>query len=300
MQYWQSWTEPPRTPPLILRFFFVLILTFFSYGVAVSQQRETVDTSKTQLVQQKAALTQELLQLEKRLKEIRATLQSIDQTNDPGLEHNTLVSRKPVQQEHIDVLEAINVVSTKLQRLPVGITRETAPRSWIDNQPAKNFRESLEGMPGIVLRQRNGPRDFSISIRGLGAKQTFGARKIKMYEDGFSLTQSDGLSRLDLPDPWFMKAIDVERGASSALHGNFALGGTVNFRTRLGQDIHGIETLTQAGSYGYQKYATAIGQQYTNSNTAVFVSHERGDGFRAHSEFGTTTVPPRRQSSVQH
>ncbi len=30
-----------------------------------------------------------------------------------------------------------------------------------------------------------------------------------MYEDGFIQTQSDGLSRLDIHDPWFMRSIEV-------------------------------------------------------------------------------------------
>lgn len=109
-----------------------------------------------------------------------------------------------------------------------------------------------------------------------------------MFEDGFDLTQSDGLSRLDMQDPWFMEAIDVERGASSALYGNYALGGIVNFRTRRGRDIKGVETFTNVGSYGYQKYATAIGKEYKHMDAAVFVSHERGDGYQEHGKF----LPP--------
>ena len=49
-------------------------------------------------------------------------------------------------------------------------------------------------------------------IRGQGAKTTFAVRDIKIYEDGFVQTQSDGLSRLDMHDPRFMRSTEVIRG----------------------------------------------------------------------------------------
>ena len=95
-------------------------------------------------------------------------------------------------------------------------------------------------------------------IRGQGAKTAFAVRDIKMYEDGFIQTQSDGLSRLDIHDPWFMRSVEVTRGASSSLYDNYALGGMVHFRTRRGSDINGFETFLSGGSYGYHKQAFAI------------------------------------------
>ncbi len=240
--------------------------------------------------QDREALENELDSLTTRLEAIKAKLKSLSQSSPTPTTPSSQQTEAKLNEEKIQVLDEINIVSTRIVQAPQGITRSVVSRDHIDNQPAKDFRESLESIPGVVLRQRNGPRDFSISIRGFGAKQAFGVRKIKMFEDGFSLTQSDGLSRLDLQDPWFMESITVENGPSSALNGNFALGGTVDFRTRRGRDIDGVETFVVAGSYGYQKYATAIGKEYKHMDAAVFVSHERGDGFRDHSEFDTTTV----------
>ena len=122
------------------------------------------------------------------------------------------------------------------------------------------MKESMESLPGVVLRQANGPRDFSMMIRGQGAKTTFAVRDIKIYEDGFMQTQSDGLSRLDIQDPWFMRSVEVTRGASSSLYDNYALGGMVQFRTRRGSDINGDETFLSGGSFGYHKEALAVGQ----------------------------------------
>ena len=129
------------------------------------------------------------------------------------------------------------------------------------------MKESMESLPGVVLRQANGPRDFSMMIRGQGAKTSFAVRDIKIYEDGFIQTQSDGLSRLDIQDPWFMRSVEVTRGASSSLYDNYALGGMVHFSTRRGSDINGVETFLSGGSFGYHKEALAVGTAISRTST---------------------------------
>ena len=78
------------------------------------------------------------------------------------------------------------------------------------------------------MKQGNGPRDMGVSIRGSNARNGFGIRNIVIFDDGFPVTQPDGLSRSDLIDPHAYGAIDVIRGPSSALYGNYATGGAVN------------------------------------------------------------------------
>ncbi|PJA81123.1 MAG: TonB-dependent receptor [Nitrospirae bacterium CG_4_9_14_3_um_filter_51_5] len=266
----------------------VLILTVSCFALpAFAAVEPNPSAAKEELLKRREALEGELQRLNTQLTDIQHQLKTLEKVDEIP---DTLTRKTELQQREVQVLQEISVVGSRIHPEPIGITRSTTPRSQMDNQPAKDFRESLESQPGIILRRRNGPRDFSIAIRGFGAKQGFGVRKIKLFEDGFDLTQSDGLSRLDLNDPWFMESTVVERGASSALYGNFALGGMVDFRTRKGRDINGVETFTSVGSYGYQKYATAIGKEYDSLDAAVFVSHERGDGFQEHSEFDTTTV----------
>ncbi|MBM4134084.1 MAG: Plug domain-containing protein [Nitrospira sp.] len=52
---------------------------------------------------------------------------------------------------------------------PEGVTRSAAPREEFTEQPTRHMRESLESLPGMTVRQGDGPRDFNISIRGSGA-----------------------------------------------------------------------------------------------------------------------------------
>ena len=106
-------------------------------------------------------------------------------------------------------------------------------RSQPVRQPAGvTVADVLRESPGISVKQGNGPRDIGISIRGSNARNGFGIRNLVIFDDGFPVTQPDGLSRSDLIDPRAYGAIDVIRGPSSALYGNYATGGALNFRTR--------------------------------------------------------------------
>jgi iron complex outermembrane receptor protein len=183
-----------------------------------------------------------------------------------------------------------SIVSSRLQKRPEGVSLAATLPSETESQPTRTMRESMESLPGVVLRQANGPRDFSMMIRGQGAKTTFAVRDIKIYEDGFIQTQSDGLSRLDIHDPWFMRSVEVIRGASSSLYDNYALGGMVHFRTRRGSDINGVETFFSGGSYGFHKEAFAVGQQTDRLDVSLFASNVGEDGFIRNSDYTTQTL----------
>src|SRR5207247_6514121 len=104
----------------------------------------------------------------------------------------------------------------------------------IKDAPAFTVEELLQESPGVSFKQGNGPRDIGISIRGSNARNGFGIRNIVVLEDGFSVTQPDGLSRTDLLDPHAYGGVDVYRGPSSARFGKYATGRASNFRLRRG------------------------------------------------------------------
>jgi iron complex outermembrane receptor protein len=121
-------------------------------------------------------------------------------------------------------LADISIVSKRVQKHPEGLAFSATPRTETDSQPTRTMKEAMESLPGVILRSANGPRDFGVSIRGSGVKTTGVVRDLKFYEDGIGQTQSDGFSRLDMHDPWFMQSVEVTRGAASSLYDNAALG----------------------------------------------------------------------------
>lgn len=239
-------------------------------------------------------------QLRDQLKEILQELEDLQKGREstlPPAERPKTVTEKvaPEQTEGAEAipeyeLSDVSIVSKRFQKRPEGISLSATIPAETDSQPTRTMKESMESLPGVVLRQANGPRDFSIMIRGLGAKTTFAIRDIKIYEDGFIQTQSDGLSRLDLHDPWFMRSVEVTRGASSSLYDNYALGGMVQFRTRRGSDINGVETFLSGGSYGYQKYGLAVGQETDKIDIALLASQVKEDGYIQNSNYNTQTL----------
>jgi iron complex outermembrane recepter protein len=175
-------------------------------------------------------------------------------------------------------------------RTPAGQTVTSIPREPAKQAPAFSIGEILQDSPGISIKQGNGPRDVGISIRGSNARNGFGIRNIVMLDDGFPVTQPDGLSRSDLIDPHAYGAIDVYRGPSSATFGNYATGGAVNFRTRSGASINGAEYGSDVGSFGYLNNYLALGGRSGPFEHFLFASDVRGKGFIQHSGFDAQTV----------
>jgi iron complex outermembrane recepter protein len=158
------------------------------------------------------------------------------------------------------------------------------------NTPAVSIDTLLRNSPGLSFKQGNGPRDIGISIRGSNARNGFGVRNITVFEDGFPVTQPDGLSRTDLTDPNAYGGIDVYRGPSSALFGNYATGGAVNFRTKRGADLDGGEYGVQGGSFGNLSNYVLLGKKMGIVEASLFLSDVRGNGHLSHSGFNTETV----------
>jgi iron complex outermembrane recepter protein len=177
-----------------------------------------------------------------------------------------------------------------LNQAPSGQTATTVDRSQFDNRPSFSVSDVLRDSPGISVKQGNGPRDFGISIRGSNARNGFGIRNLVIFEDGFPVTQPDGLSRSDLIDPRAYGGIDVIRGPSSALYGNYATGGALNFRTRPGGTIDGVEIGSDGGSFGYLNNYVAAGKKAGNFESSLFMSDARGNGYIGNSWFNTQTV----------
>ncbi len=188
--------------------------------------------------------------------------------------------------------QAVGAAAARDQRSqsPPGQTATTIDRSRYDDRPAFSVGDILRESPGVSLKQGNGPRDLGISIRGSNARNGFGIRNIVVFEDGFPVTQPDGLSRSDLIDPHAYGAIDVIRGPSSALYGNYATGGAINFRTRPGGSIGGAEIGSEGGSFGYLNNYLTLGKKVGNFEGSLFASDVRGDGYLGNSRFNTRTV----------
>src|SRR5215471_4573956 len=104
-----------------------------------------------------------------------------------------------------------------------------------DNTPNVNVSEYLDGIPGVVARNRqNYAQDEQISIRGFGARSTFGVRGVRLYADGIPATAPDGQGQVSNFSLDSADRIEVLRGPFSALYGNSS-GGVIQIFTADGQ-----------------------------------------------------------------
>ncbi|MCX7899341.1 MAG: TonB-dependent receptor plug domain-containing protein, partial [Methylocystis sp.] len=177
-----------------------------------------------------------------------------------------------------------------IYREPTGQTFTTIKRETFTTTPLVTIGDLVAYSPGVSFKQGNGPRDNTISIRGSAARVNGALRNIVLMEDGFMMTQPDGFSRTDSTDPHAYAGVDVYRGPSSALFGNYANGGAINFRTRDGSEIDGVETGHDFGSFGYINNYVAAGKKIGNLDAAVFVSDVRGQGSTLNTKFDTQTI----------
>jgi iron complex outermembrane receptor protein len=94
-----------------------------------------------------------------------------------------------------------------------------------------NLSEGLAGVPGLSIRNRqNYAQDLQISIRGFGARSTFGVRGVRLYVDGIPASAPDGQGQTANFPIGSAARIEVLRGPYSALYGSSA-GGVISLYT---------------------------------------------------------------------
>ena len=121
------------------------------------------------------------------------------------------------------------VVSARLDQVPAFDT--PASITTIDLEPERRpgigISGTLAGVPGLIARDRqNYAQDTQLSIRGFGARATFGVRGIRLYTDGIPATMPDGQGQVSHFNLFGGGRIEVLRGPFSSLYGNSS-GGVV-------------------------------------------------------------------------
>jgi iron complex outermembrane receptor protein len=185
----------------------------------------------------------------------------------------------------------------KLAPIIVQVTRTdreqlTTPASvyYLDQQQGQgmnvNLSETLKGVPGLQLNNReNYAQDLQISIRGFGARSSFGVRGVRLYVDGIPASMPDGQGQSSNIDLNSLDHIEVLSGAFSSLYGNSS-GGTILTTTREGQGADSIELGYSAGSQhkGQTKLVVQGGSEHANEPSYIISSSYFDiEGFREHS-----------------
>jgi iron complex outermembrane receptor protein len=184
-------------------------------------------------------------------------------------------------------LSPIVVTATRFaessQDLPVSIDR--VDRHTIQSgQLQVNLSESLITVPGVSVESRqNYAQDLQLSIRGFGARSSFGVRGIRLYSDGIPGTMPDGQGQFSQFDLGSADHIEVLRGPFSALYGNSS-GGVIAVFTEDAKPGYLVDATAQYGTFNTQRYAAKTEGDDGVVNYVVDAAHFQTDGYRFHSE----------------
>ncbi|MEG3001016.1 MAG: TonB-dependent receptor [Comamonas sp.] len=173
--------------------------------------------------------------------------------------------------------------SPSLQALPASATVLDG-EALRDRQLQVNLSESLDRVPGLQIKNRqNYAQDLQLSVRGYGARSTFGLRGVRLYVDGIPATMPDGQGSLGHIDIASLERVEVLRGPYSALYGNSA-GGVVSMYTETPTGAPTVEGGFAVGSHGQKRLsAKASGQTSQGLSYSLSASRFLTDGYRDHS-----------------
>jgi len=190
-------------------------------------------------------------------------------------------------------LEEITVFATRIDeeqsKLPLAVG--TVGKQEIQRGRQRlGLDESLVNIPGLFFQNRyNFAQDLRISIRGFGARSSFGIRGIKIYVDDIPQTLPDGQSNVDAIDLGSTSRIEVIRSPVSSIFGA-ASGGVINITTEDPPEQPFVSTRANFGSYDYKRQQVKFGGRTDNLDYLINGSSTRLDGYRDHAKVSSSLI----------
>ncbi|MBG9386781.1 TonB-dependent receptor family protein [Caenimonas aquaedulcis] len=184
-------------------------------------------------------------------------------------------------------LPAVTVTATRTQAAPFEVPASVdvieGDRLRSAGRAEVNLSEGIAGVPGVAARDRqNYAQDLQLSIRGFGARSTFGVRGVRIYVDGIPATMPDGQGQLSHIDLSSAGRVELLRGPFSALYGNSS-GGVLQVFTERGAGPPVVSASFATGSDGLSRPSVRASGSTPSLGYSVGASHFTTDGFRDHS-----------------
>ncbi|KJV38457.1 TonB-dependent receptor [Acinetobacter brisouii] len=173
---------------------------------------------------------------------------------------------------------------TSYAKTPASVFRVNAPKQ--QDNIGVNLTEVLKGIPSLQLNNReNYAQDLQLSMRGFGARSTFGVRGIRLYVDGIPATMPDGQGQTSNIDLKSLDHLEVLTGPFSSLYGNSS-GGAILATTKEGQGRDSV-TMGYSGGSDQRSNSSIVlqGGAHAENEPAYVISSSYfdTDGYREHS-----------------
>lgn len=172
-------------------------------------------------------------------------------------------------------LDASAAAGTRLnlsvQETPASIT--VIDRQTMDERGVRNTQEALFGIPGLAVASPPGNGN-AVTWRG------FSGAQIAQLFNGIGV-QYDAIAARPV-DGWIYERVEAIGGPSSFLHGAGAVGGSINYVTRLAQlDRDDTQALATVGSFGGGMVAAGTNQRIGGDDAHDAI---RADATWSHSD----------------
>jgi iron complex outermembrane receptor protein len=179
-------------------------------------------------------------------------------------------------------LDPLLVTSPRSESDWLTLPMAVSARSVLD-QPGEQLLtldSLLAPVPGAVSQSRyNLAQGMRLSIRGFGARSSFGVRGVRVLVDGVPLTMPDGQTEMDGLDASLVERIEVIRGPSSTIHGN-AAGGVLSIETRQPSETPRTQLEITGGELGYRRARAETSGTVGSLGGLLAVSSTQLDGYR--------------------
>jgi iron complex outermembrane recepter protein len=184
-------------------------------------------------------------------------------------------------------LPQVTITATRTEASPFDVPASVdvidGARLRAAGRPEINLSESLSLVPGVAARDRqNYAQDLQLSIRGFGARSTFGVRGVRLYVDGIPATMPDGQGQLSHIDLASAGRIELLRGPFSVLYGNSS-GGVLQVFTEAGEGAPVVSGGVALGSDRLVRRGLRVSGSTPFLGYVVSTNHFSTGGWREHS-----------------
>lgn len=200
-------------------------------------------------------------------------------------------------QTDTTALEEVSVVETRSSKFAVGSTFLKVDSTTLKSYEGQNLTEVLQFESPVYIKYYSPGNLASTSFRGANSNQT------ALTWNGFNINNSlNGLFDLSLFPVQAFDELKIQPGASSALWGSGAIGGSIHLGHQANFKKHlNLQTSLQAGSYGYHYESAGIdfGSKKFSSKLMIVNRYADNNFEYAHPDNGETVIQKNNEVRTQ-
>ncbi|CAC9976490.1 TonB-dependent receptor family protein [Flavobacterium panici] len=142
----------------------------------------------------------------------------------------------------------------------------------------------INTIPGVFMQSSNFTTT-RISIRGIGARTTYGTNKIRAFYGSIPLTSGNSETVIDDIDLENLNQIEIIKGPLSSVYGA-GLGGAILISPQLSKNVNESTGISSVfGSFGLLKNSVNFGLDEKNGSLNISYHNLKTDGWRENSAY---------------